>query len=59
MFYFMISIGLVTAYIAGMHDGGTIMATAVSSRLFSARKAVLLAGLANFLGAVLLGTAVA
>ncbi len=34
MFYFMISIGLVTAYIAGMHDGGTIMATAVSSRLF-------------------------
>ena len=59
MFYFMISIGLVTAYIAGMHDGGTIMATAVSSRLFSARKAVLLAGLANFCGAVLLGTAVA
>lgn len=59
MFYFMISIGLITAYIAGMHDGGTIMATAVSSRLFSARKAVILAGLANFCGAVLLGTAVA
>lgn len=59
MFYFMISIGLITAYIAGMHDGGTIMATAVSSRLFSARKAVFIAGLANFSGAVLLGTAVA
>ena len=30
MFYFMISIGLVTAYIAWMHYGGTIMATEVS-----------------------------
>ena len=59
MFYFMITIGLIFAYINGMHDGGTIVATSISSRLLPARKAVFVAGTANFSGAVLLGTAVA
>ncbi len=59
MFYFMIIIGLVFAYINGMHDGSTVVATTISSRLLSPSKAVMLAGFANFLGAVLLGTAVA
>lgn len=59
MFYFMIIIGLSFAYINGMHDGGTIVATTISSRLISPEKAVFLAGVANFLGALCLGTAVA
>ncbi|MGF6375172.1 PiT family inorganic phosphate transporter [Clostridiales Family XIII bacterium PM5-7] len=59
MFYFMIGIGLIFAYINGMHDGGTVVATTISSRLISARKAVSIAGIANFLGAIALGTAVA
>lgn len=59
MFYFMIIIGLSFAYINGMHDGGTIVATTISSRLILPEKAVFLAGVANFLGALCLGTAVA
>ena len=59
MFYFMIAIGLTFAYINGMHDGGTVVATTISSRLISPSRAVFLAGTANFLGAVALGTAVA
>ena len=59
MFYFMIAIGLIFAYINGMHDGGTIVATTISSRLIPPAKAVFIAGLANLLGALALGTAVA
>lgn len=59
MFYFMIGIGLIFAYINGMHDGGTVVATTISSRLISPAKAVFIAGIANFLGAIALGTAVA
>lgn len=59
MFYFMIFIGLIFAYINGMHDGGTVVATSISSRLLSAGRAVGTAGIANFLGSILLGTAVA
>lgn len=59
MFYYMIIIGLAFGYINGMHDGGTVVATTISSRLLSPPKAVCVAGVANFLGAVALGTAVA
>lgn len=59
MFYFMIVIGLSFAYINGMHDGGTVVATTISSRLIPPAKAVFIAGLANLLGALCLGTAVA
>ena len=59
MFYYMIIIGLVFGYINGMHDGGTVVATTISSRLLSPAKAVCVAGIANFLGASALGTAVA
>ena len=59
MFYFMIFIGLVFAYINGMHDGGTVVATTITSRLITPSKAVFIAGIANFLGALALGTAVA
>ncbi len=59
MFYYMILIGLAFGYINGMHDGGTVVATTISSRLLSPSKAVAIAGVANFLGAIALGTAVA
>lgn len=59
MLYFIIILGLGFAYINGMHDGGTVVATAISSRVFSPRKAVVTAGIANLFGAVLLGTEVA
>jgi PiT family inorganic phosphate transporter len=59
MYYVMIALGLSFAYINGMHDGGTIVATTISSRLTPARKAVFIAGIANFLGALFLGTEVA
>ena len=51
-------IGLATAYVNGMHDGGTIVATTVTSRIMKPRSAILLAGLACLLGSVLLGSAV-
>ena len=46
MFYFMIGIGLIFAYINGMHDGGTVVATTISSRLISPGRAVFIAGIA-------------
>ena len=51
-------IGLATAYVNGMHDGGTIVATTVTSRIMKPRSAILLAGLACLMGSVLLGSAV-
>ena len=59
MFYVILAAGLITAYINGMHDGGTVVATTVTSRILTPRKAVLMAGCANFLGALVLGKAVA
>ena len=58
MYYIAIIIGLTFAYINGMHDGGTIVATAISSRLMAPRKAIIMAGIANFIGSVILGTMV-
>ena len=59
MLYLVWAIGLATAYINGMHDGGTIVATTVTARILPPRKAVILCGTASFLGALLLGEAVA
>ena len=59
MLYFVIILGLCFAYINEMHDGGTVVATAISSKVFSPRKAVMAAGAANFIGAIFLGTEVA
>lgn len=59
MIYIVVVLGLCFAYINGMHDGGAVVATAISSRVFTPRKAVLMAGTANFIGAVLLGEEVA
>lgn len=59
MFYFMLFTGFLFAYLNGMHDGGTVVATTISSRLIPPAKAVFYAGISNFLGALVLGTAVA
>ena len=58
MYVIAIIIGLTFAYINGMHDGGTIVATTISSRLMTPRKAIIMAGIANFIGSVVLGTMV-
>ena len=59
MYILMLLAGLSFAYMSGMHDGGTVVATTISSRLETPRKAVIVAGIANFFGALLLGTTVA
>ena len=59
MIYVMIAIGFVTAYINGMHDGGTVVATSVTARIMAPRAAVVWSGICNFIGGVTLGTAVA
>ncbi|RLB16399.1 MAG: inorganic phosphate transporter [Deltaproteobacteria bacterium] len=54
-----VTLGLVFAFINGFHDGGNVIATIVSSRSMSPRKALLIASMAEFLGPLSLGTAVA
>lgn len=59
------SLGLLAAlavlfcFMNGANDAGTMAASAVSSRALSPRRAILLASLASFLGAMALGSAVA
>ena len=59
MLYLVWAIGLATAYINGMHDGGTIAATTVTARILPPRQAVILCAAASFAGALILGEAVA
>jgi len=59
MIYLIVIAGLITAYINGKHDGGTIAATTITARLASPRRALVISGLSNFCGALLLGTTVA
>ena len=55
----LISITLAFALINGIHDGPNVVATIIASRSMAPRKAIWLAAVAEFLGAVLLGTTVA
>ena len=50
---------LLFAFMNGANDSGTMAASVVSSRCLSPRSAVLGAAVASFLGAILLGSAVA
>jgi len=59
MIYIAIILGLAFAYINGMHDGGTVIATTITSRIFAPKRAIKFAGIANFLGGAIMGTAVA
>ena len=56
MIYLILTIGLITAFINGAHDGGTIVATSITARLITQKQAAVLSGLCNFAGAVVLGT---
>src|SRR4051794_11098014 len=51
-------LGLAFEFVNGFHDAANAIATIVATRVLSARKAVMMAGTLNFLGA-LSGTAVA
>jgi len=54
-----IIIALLFALINGFHDGCNVIATIVTSRSMSPRRALMLACIAEFIGAIALGTAVA
>ena len=54
-----IIIALLFALINGFHDGCNVIATIVTSRSMSPRRALVLACIAEFIGAITLGTAVA
>jgi len=54
-----IGVGFLFAFINGMHDGSNVTATIIASRSFDAKKALALACIAEFFGAICLGTAVA
>lgn len=54
-----VALGFMFAFINGFHDGGNVVATIVSSHSMSPRKALFFACMAEFLGPLTLGTAVA
>ncbi len=54
-----IGITLCFAFINGFHDGGNVVATIIGSRSMNPYRALLLATLAEFIGSVVIGTAVA
>jgi len=59
LFILAVGLGFLFAFIAGFHDGGNVIAASVLSRALSPHMALGLACLAEFLGPLLLGTAVA
>ncbi len=59
LLYISLGLTLSFAFINGFHDGGNVIATAVCSRSMSPVKALFLAGAAEFIGPLVLGTAVA
>ncbi len=58
---FRVAVGtaLIFAFVNGVHDGGNVVATIISSRSMRRIRALLLATLAEFLGPIIVGTAVA
>ena len=59
MFLALTIITLTFALINGIHDGPNVVATIIASRSMSPRKAIWLAAISEFIGAVALGTTVA
>jgi inorganic phosphate transporter, PiT family len=57
--YLAIALVLAFAFINGFHDGCNVIATVISSRSIEARKALFWAALAEFVGPLVIGTAVA
>jgi len=55
----LLAVALVFAFLNGLHDSSNIVATMISSRAMSPRKALMLTAIAEFCGPFLLGVAVA
>jgi PiT family inorganic phosphate transporter len=55
----LIGLALIFDFLNGFHDSANVVATIISSRAMSARAALALAALANFVGPLLFGVAVA
>ena len=55
----LIAVALIFDFLNGFHDSANVVATIISSRTLSGRKALALAGLANFAGPFIFGVAVA
>ncbi|MBI5250724.1 MAG: inorganic phosphate transporter [Desulfomonile tiedjei] len=59
LLYFSIGLTLCFAFVNGFHDGGNVIATLVCSRSMKPFRALLLAAIGEFVGPLILGTAVA
>jgi len=59
LFFMSLGVTFCFTFINGFHDGGNVVATAISSRSMRPTRAVALAALAEFIGPLVLGTAVA
>jgi len=59
LLYTSIGLTLCFAFVNGFHDGGNVIATIVCSRSMQPFKALVLASIAEFIGPLVLGTAVA
>ena len=55
----LIGVALIFDFLNGFHDSANVVATIISSRTLSGKKALALAGLANFAGPFIFGVAVA
>jgi inorganic phosphate transporter, PiT family len=59
LFYVAVGVTFCFAFVNGFHDGGNVIATAISSRSIRPTVAIVLAAVAEFIGPLVLGTAVA
>lgn len=59
LFYLAVGTTLCFAFVHGFHDGGNVIATIICSRTMRPARALILAALAEFIGPLVLGTAVA
>ena len=59
LFILTVALGFLLAFVTGFHDGGNVIAASVLSRSLSPHTALGLACLAEFVGPLILGTAVA
>ena len=59
LLYSAIGFTLCFAFVNGFHDGGNVVATIIGSRSMHPYRALLLATIAEFIGPIVIGTAVA
>ena len=55
----LVSLALLFDFLNGFHDSANVVATIISSRAMTPRAALFIAAVANFIGPLLFGTAVA